>query len=70
MNAPRVLTRNMRIGETLSFDNGRIKVRLEERTGRTSARIRCELSEDVVVEKPPGSTAPGSQNTRTVALKS
>lgn len=52
MSDKRVLTRNMRVGESLSFDNGRIVVRLEERTGRSSARIRCELSEDVVVAKP------------------
>ncbi len=52
MSDKRVLTRNMRVGETLSFDNGRIVLRLEERTGRSSARIRCELSEDVVVAKP------------------
>lgn len=52
MSDKRVLTRNMRVGETLTFDHGRITVRLEERTGRSSARLRCELSEDVVVSKP------------------
>ena len=52
MSDKRILTRNMRVGETLTFDHGRITVRLEERTGRSSARLRCELSEDVVVSKP------------------
>lgn len=52
MTGKRVLTRNMRVGETLTFDNGRIVLRLEERTGRSSARIRCELSDDVRVTKP------------------
>lgn len=52
MSDKRVLTRNMRVGETLTFDHGRISLRLEERTGRSSARIRCELSADVVVTKP------------------
>lgn len=52
MSTKRVLTRNLRVGETLTFDNGRIVVRLEERTGRSSARIRCELGDDVRVNKP------------------
>lgn len=52
MTAKRVLTRNMRVGETLTFDGGRITLRLEERTGRSSARIRCELAADVLVNKP------------------
>jgi hypothetical protein len=51
-NTPRVLTRNMKVGEAIEFDNGRIVARLEERTGRSSARIRFELSSDVVVTKP------------------
>lgn len=63
----RVLTRNMRVGETLTFDNGRIVLRLEERTGRSSARIRCELSEDVVVTKP---GEPPPKDTRDVAVSS
>lgn len=57
MNEKRVLTRNMRVGETMTFDGGRIVVRLEERTGRSSARIRCEMSADVTVTKP-GDVAP------------
>lgn len=65
MSDKRVLTRNMRVGETLSFDNGRITLRLEERTGRSSARIRCELSEDVVVAKP-GAGPQDPKNTPTV----
>ena len=58
MSDKRVLTRNMRVGETLTFDHGRITVRLEERTGRSSARLRCELSEDVVVSKPGDAKSP------------
>ena len=57
MTEKRVLTRNMRVGEALSFDGGRIVVRLEERTGRSSARIRCEMSVDVVVAKPSDTAA-------------
>ena len=52
MIKPRVLTRNMRVGEAITFDNGRIVLRLEERTGRSTARIRCVLHADVVVNKP------------------
>ncbi|MEO8021077.1 hypothetical protein [Polaromonas sp.] len=52
MSAARVLTRNMRVGESITFDNGRIVARLEERTGRNTARIRFELEVDVVVTKP------------------
>jgi hypothetical protein len=48
----RVLTRNMHVGESVTFDGGRIVARLEERTGRNTARIRFELEEDVVVTKP------------------
>ncbi|MFN5350888.1 MAG: hypothetical protein ACK5A0_15375 [Polaromonas sp.] len=68
MSNKRVLTRNMRVGETLTFDNGRITVRLEERTGRSSARLRCELSADVVVTKP-GESLVKAPGTLVVALK-
>ncbi len=67
MTKQRVLTRNMRVGETITFDHGRIVLRLEERTGRSSARIRCELDEDVVVTKP---GEPPPSGTRDVALTS
>ncbi|MCY1167126.1 hypothetical protein D9M73_70830 [compost metagenome] len=66
MSNTRVLTRNMKVGETITFDNGRIVVRLEERTGRSSARIRCELSSDVVVTKP-GEAPAKPKDTETVA---
>lgn len=67
MSQKRVLTRNMRVGEELSFDGGRITLRLEERTGRSSARIRCELAADVVVVKP-GDLPLDAKDTRTVAV--
>ena len=67
MSNMRVLTRNMRVGEALTFDNGRITVRLEERTGRSSARLRCELSADVVVTKP--GEVLKAQDTPVVAVK-
>lgn len=54
MSGPKrsVLTRNMQVGECVSIDGGRIVMRLEARTGRSSARIRWELAADVVVSKP------------------
>jgi len=45
------LIRMLRVGESLSFDQGRIKVELEEKSGRT-ARLRLTLGEAVVVDKP------------------
>lgn len=66
MSNTRVLTRNMKVSETITFDNGRIVVRLEERTGRSSARIRFELSSDVVVTKP-GEAPAKPEDTVTVA---
>lgn len=45
------LIRNLRVGEPLSFDGGRIKVELEYRSGN-AARLRLTLAEDVVVDKP------------------
>lgn len=45
------LIRMLRVGESLSFDQGRIKVELEEKSGRT-ARLRLTLGETVVVDKP------------------
>jgi len=50
------LIRNLRVGEPLSFDGGRIKVELEFRSG-TAARLRLTLAEDVVVDKPSVSAA-------------
>ncbi|MBH2008290.1 MAG: hypothetical protein I8H71_01185 [Xanthomonadaceae bacterium] len=45
------LHRHIAIGETLSFDDGRIVVTLQDRTGR-SASLRLELADDVRVDKP------------------
>lgn len=45
------LIRMLRVGESLSFDQGRIKIELEEKSGRT-ARLRLTLGETVVVDKP------------------
>ncbi|WP_213956338.1 hypothetical protein [Variovorax sp. dw_954] len=45
------LIRNLRIGERLSFDNGRIVLGLDGNSPKT-ARLRLTLHEDVVVDKP------------------
>jgi hypothetical protein len=45
------LIRMLRVGESLSFDQGRIKVELEEKSGRT-ARLRLTLWEKILVDKP------------------
>lgn len=66
MSEKRVLTRNMKIGETMVFDGGRIVARLEERTGRNTARIRFEMDADVVVAKP-GDGAPSVSSAGAVA---
>ncbi len=50
-SASTTLIRMLRAGEVLSFDQGRIKVELVEKTGRT-ARLRLTLGETVVVDKP------------------
>jgi len=44
--------RNLKVGESLTLDNGRIVIEMVERTGRNSARIRLDLDADVVVNKP------------------
>ena len=46
------VTRTLRVGETLTLDNGRIVIELRERTGRTASRIRLDLASDVVLNKP------------------
>ncbi|QNK66081.1 hypothetical protein [Variovorax sp. PAMC26660] len=51
MTSSTTLIRMLRVGESLSFDQGRIKVELEEKSGRT-ARLRLTLGETVVVDKP------------------
>lgn len=45
------LFRMLRVGDTLSFDQGRVKLSLEDKSGRT-ARLRLTLHEDVVIDKP------------------
>ena len=46
------LTRTVRVGESITLDNGRIVLQMLERTGRNAARIRFDLASDVVVNKP------------------
>lgn len=57
MTDKRTLTRTMKVGESITFDNGRIVVQLLDRTGRNASRIRFELADDVVVNKPGAATA-------------
>lgn len=45
------LIRNLKVGEHLSFDKGRIVLGLDGNTPKT-ARLRLTLHEDVVVDKP------------------
>lgn len=52
MTERRTLTRTVKVGETITFDDGRIVVQLLERTGRNASRIRFDLAPDVVVNKP------------------
>lgn len=47
------LTRTMGVGESMTFDGGRIVMTVEKRYGQ-KARIRFELAADVVIEKPGG----------------
>ena len=47
-----ILTRTVRVGESITLDNGRIVMQMLERTGRNAARIRFDLASDVVVNKP------------------
>ena len=57
MTERRALTRTVKVGETITFDDGRIVVTLLERTGRNASRIRFDLAHDVVVNKPGFSAA-------------
>lgn len=52
MSERRALTRTVRVGEVITLDNGRIVITLLERTGRNASRIRFDLADDVVVNKP------------------
>lgn len=45
------LIKKLRSGERITFDQGRICVELEEKSGR-NARLRFTLAADVVVDKP------------------
>ena len=45
------LTRQVAVGESLSFDGGRIVLTVQEKSGRRSA-LKLTLAEDVVVDKP------------------
>lgn len=51
MSKSTTLVRELRYGEQLSFDGGRIVVRVEERSGRRVG-LYVTLQEDVVVDKP------------------
>jgi hypothetical protein len=45
------LIRQVAVGESLSFDGGRIVLTVQEKSGRRSA-LKLTLAEDVVVDKP------------------
>lgn len=45
------LVRDLRVGECVSFDGGRIKVFLREKSGR-AARLQFEVPEAVGIDKP------------------
>lgn len=45
------LTRNLQEGESLSFDDGRIKVTMVRRSGRM-ARMQVDMADDVRLDKP------------------
>lgn len=46
------LTRTLRVGDELSFDNGRIVIKLEEQSGKR-ARLNLKLDPEIKVDKPP-----------------
>lgn len=46
------LSRTLRVGDELSFDNGRIVIRLEEQSGKR-ARLNLQIDRDIKVDKPP-----------------
>lgn len=56
------LIRNLRVGDKLSFDEGRITIALEDKSGR-AARLRLTLADDVGVDKP-AQTDPVSRPTK------
>lgn len=46
-----ILRRELEAGETLSFDNGRVVITMEEKSGR-KARLKIQISADIAVDKP------------------
>jgi hypothetical protein len=42
----------MKVGESVTLDNGRVVIHLLERTGRHASRIRFDMAPDVIVNKP------------------
>lgn len=66
MSSLTTLIRNLRVGDQLSLDGGRIKIGLEDKSGR-SARLRLTLAEDVVVDKP--RTAANDEQGSTLRLR-
>jgi hypothetical protein len=46
------LTRALRVGESFSFDNGRVVVTLEEKSGQV-ARLNFKMDPRIQVDKPP-----------------
>lgn len=51
------LKRNVRVGESVSFDNGRVVVTLEAKTGQV-ARLSIRADESVKIDKPPNMIPP------------
>ena len=45
------LSRDLKVGECVSFDGGRLTVCLREKSGR-SARLKFTVQETVVIDKP------------------
>lgn len=50
------LTRNMKEGESLSFDGGRLVFTIEQRSGRL-ARVCVQMAEDVLLDRLPDEKA-------------
>lgn len=45
-----IVTRDVRVGESISLDNGRIRLVVEDKSGKL-ARIRFEMDPDVTFSK-------------------
>ncbi|MDR0215551.1 MAG: hypothetical protein LBJ15_16335 [Comamonas sp.] len=66
----RRLIRQIKAGESLSFDGGRLVVTLLQRTngrGGSRAELCLRLEDDVVVDKPPEQIAQSSSRTHYAA---